>query len=108
MPLSILRLSVITAATLLPACLRVGAFVLPVTSTRGISKEGVSSSSSGRLAASIPSTATATSSSSVEEAKSNLKRALVENKGSTLAKDVIAAVEVSVRSGKSVISTYQV
>ena len=104
MSLRILRLSVITAAALLPVYLRVGAFVLPVTFTRGISKEGVSSSS-GRWAASVPSTAAA-GSSSVEEAKSSLKGALVDSKGSTLAKDVTAAVEVSLRSTKSVICTY--
>lgn len=97
MPLGILRLGVIAAAALLPAYLRVDAFVLPVTSARGISSSVGGSSS--RRAASVPSTATAVA-GSVEEAKSNLKRALVENKGSTLAKDVAAAVEVGLCRGK--------
>lgn len=93
--MGILRLSVLVAAAaaLLPAYLRVGAFVLPATPTRGV--PSVVSSSSSRRATSAPSSisAEASSSSGVEEAKSNLKRALADSKGSTLAKDVVAAVE---------------
>ena len=91
MSLSVLRLNIITAAALLPAYLRVGAFVPPVISTRCASKESVGSSS--RWSAPARSTAAA---ASVEEAKNNLKRALVDSKGSTLAPDVVAAVEVGV------------
>ena len=92
--MSISRLSATAAAALLPACLRVGAFVLPVTSTtRFMSKESDDSSCSSRWAASNRGTSAA---ASVEEAKSNLMRVLVDNKGSTLAKDVVAAVEVGV------------
>lgn len=94
---TLLRLSVVAAAAVLPAYPRVGAFVLPVSSSaRGFSQESVGSSSNSRWAASNPSPASA-SATSVEEAKSNLKRVLVENNGSTLSKDVLAAVEVRER-----------
>ena len=91
MSLSILRLNIITAAALLPAYLRVGAFVPPVISTRCASKESIGSGS--RWSAPARSTAAAVS---VEDAKNNLKRALVDSKRSTLAPDVVAAVEVGV------------
>ena len=87
-----MRLSVVAAAAVLPAYPRVGAFVLPVSSsTRGFSQKSVGSSSNRKRAASTPSPASAPA-TIAEESKSNPKRVLVENNGSTLSKDVVAAV----------------